>query len=567
MRFDRAENLARLGSENFDLLVIGAGITGAGVALDAASRGMSVAMVDKGDFASGTSSKSSKLVHGGLRYLEHGELRLVFEGTNERSLQMRRAPHLVRPIPFLVPIYKGKKPALAYVDIGLWIYDALAMFRSPKLHKTYRGKRVHNLEPALRTDGLAGALEYDDCLTDDARLVLENVLDARALGADVRSYTRATGIVKDMRGRVAAVQTVDELTGARGEIATRTVVVAAGPWTDRVLADLGLASDRTLLRPTKGVHVVVDHARLPITRAITMLTRDRRVIFCIPWVERTVIGTTDTEFHGDPDDVAADPADVHYLLDTANLFFPEAHLESADVLATWAGLRPLIDASATARASDVSREHEVFVRDEGVVIIAGGKLTTYRRMAKEATDRVVDWLGDRGDAALEGRQIKPCRTKVRSLPGAQGLEVHGHKGIEAIAERLMHNAALDARVAQHLSQTYGQRAESVVVRGLKEPALLGRLNADLPYLWAEVDHAVEVDLARTVEDVLVRRVPLCLRGRDQGLDVAETVAARLAARLGWSAEEAARQVAAYRHYVGASRRFRPAPVAAVTVTG
>jgi glycerol-3-phosphate dehydrogenase len=295
-----------------------------------------------------------------------------------------------------------------------------------------------------------------------------------------------------------------------------------------------------------------------------MLTRDRRVIFCIPWVERTMIGTTDTFFDGDPDDVAADLADVMYLCDATNAFFPDAHLGPDDVLATWAGLRPLIDPAhgadqGTSRASDVSREHEVFVRPEGIITIAGGKLTTYRRMAKEATDRVVEWLGDRGDAALEGREIKPCRTKVRSLPGAQGLEVHGHKGVEAIAERLMHNAAIDARVAEHLSQTYGQRAESVALRGIADAKLLARMNADLPYLWVEVDHAVEVDLAKTVEDVLMRRIPLGLRGREQGLDVAERVALRMARLLGWNGEEAARQLAAYHHTVAASRRFRRAP--------
>jgi glycerol-3-phosphate dehydrogenase len=540
-----------------DAVIIGGGITGAGIARDAAQRGLRVALVEKADFGSGTSSKSSKLVHGGLRYLEHGELRLVFEGTNERSLQMRRAPHLVRPIPFLVPIYKGKKPALAYVDIGLWIYDALAMFRSPKLHKTYRGKKTHSLEPALRTEGLAGALEYFDCMTDDARLVLENVLDARTLGADVRSYTRATGVEHDARGRVKAVRVVDQLSGAETVLPTRSLVVAAGPWTDRVLATLGAAPPRPLLRPTKGVHIVVDHARLPVRRAVTMLTRDRRVIFCIPWVERTVVGTTDTDFQGDPDQVEADHADVQYLCEAANTFFPEAALGPADVLATWAGLRPLIDPEHEgARASDVSREHEVFVRDEGIITIAGGKLTTYRRMAKEVVDRVVEWLHDRGDAALEGRSIKSCRTKHRSLPGAQGLEPHSGRGVEAVAERLRHNAAVDARVAEHLSQTYGVRADSVLLRGLADPALLERLNPDLPYLWAEIDHAAEVDLARTVEDVLMRRVQLGLRGKDQGLDVAPRVAARMAQILGWSAAETERQVAEYRRAVEATRRFR-----------
>ena len=554
--------------QRFDAVIIGGGVTGAGIARDAAQRGLSVVLVEKRDLGSGTSSKSSKLVHGGLRYLEHGELRLVFEGTNERSLQMRRAPHLVRPIPFLVPIYKGKKPALAYVDIGLWIYDALAMFRSPKLHKTYRGKKVAVLEPALRTEGLAGALEYYDCMTDDARLVLENALDARAMGADVRTYTRALAVSRDARGRVSGVRVVDELSGQVSELATRCVVVAAGPWTDQVLRAAGVPLEKPLIKPTKGVHVVVDHARLPVNRAVTMLTRDRRVIFCIPWVERTVIGTTDTFYDGDPDDVAADLSDVMYLCDAANAFFPDAHLVPADVISTWAGLRPLINpehgaGQGASRASDMSREHEVFVRDEGFITIAGGKLTTYRRMAKEVTDRVVEWLGDRGDAALEGRDIKPCRTKVRSLPGAQGLE--HPRGVEAVAERLMKNASIDARVAEHLSQTYGSRAESVALRGLADASLLARLNADLPYLWCEVDHAVEVDLARTIEDVLMRRVPLGLRGRDQGLDVAEPVAPRMARRLGWSGEESARQVAAYRHTVEATRRFRPsAPPPAIT---
>jgi len=537
-----------------DIVVIGGGVTGAGIARDAAQRGLRVTLVEKADLGSGTSSKSSKLVHGGLRYLEHGELRLVFEGTNERSLQMRRAPHLVRPIPFLVPIFKRQKPALAYVDIGLWIYDALAMFRSPKLHKTYRGKKVHSLEPALKTEGLAGALEYYDCLTDDARLVLENALDARALGAEIRTYTRATAVSLDRRGRVAAVRVRGELDGKEEEIATRTVVVAAGPWTDQFLGVLGVAGPRRLLRPTKGVHLVLPHDKLPVTRAVTLMLPDRRVIFCIPWVERTVVGTTDTDFTGDPDDVAADAADVKYLCEAVNRHF-ETHLGPDDVVATWAGLRPLVASDAT-RTSDVSRDHEVLVREEGIIVIAGGKLTTYRRMAKDATDRAVEWLGDRGDAALEGRTIHPCRTKGRPLPGAQGMTAPGTAAVTAIAERLVHSAGLSPRVAEHLSQTYGQRAESVVVRGVQDTRLLERIDAELPYLWVEVDHAVDVDFARTLDDVLSRRIPLLLRARDQGLGAVARTAERMSARLGWDAGETERQVARYQRTVAASRRFR-----------
>jgi glycerol-3-phosphate dehydrogenase len=548
--------------EPYDLVVCGGGITGAGIARDAAHRGLRVALVERKDFGSGTSSKSSKLVHGGLRYLERYEFKLVFEGTNERALQMRKAPHLVRPIPFLFPIFKSNKPGLAVVDIGLWLYDGLAMFKN-QLHRTYRnGKKVLAKEAALREDGLVGGIEYVDCLTDDARLTLENVLDARTLGAETFSYTAVVAVERDARGRVNGVRVRDQFTGEERVLPTRLAVVAGGPWTDEILGTAGVDLGRKLLRPTKGVHIVVDHAKIPITRAITFTTRDKRVAFAIPWVERTVIGTTDTDFQGSPDDVAADAADVKYLCDAANVLFPNAHLGPDDVIATWAGLRPLIAPDKAARESDVSREHEIFARDEGIVFIAGGKLTTYRRMAKETVDKAIEVLNDRGDAIFDGRVIKKCRTKNRSLPGAQGIESHNQAGVRAIAERLASSAGLEARIAEHLSQTYGVRAESVVLRGLADRALLGRIDPELPYIWAEVDHAVDVDLARTIDDVLMRRIPLGLRARGQGLAVVERVAERLAARLGWSDAERRRQIEAYQKIVAQTTRFRPASSAA-----
>ena len=234
---------------------------------------------------SGTSSKSSKLIHGGLRYLQQGLLKLVFEGTSERAVQMEVAPHLVRPIPFLVPVYRGQSTGLNTIDAGLWLYDALALFRVPKIHRTFRGKKALGLEPGLATDDLQGILEYYDCLTDDARLVLENILDAKALGADVRSYTRATAVVRDANGRVVAVRVLDELTNTETELPTTTVVVAAGPWTDTLLPELARRG-RPLLRPTKGVHVVsITHGCRCRTRS--RFTRDKRAMFCLPWVERT----------------------------------------------------------------------------------------------------------------------------------------------------------------------------------------------------------------------------------------------------------------------------------------
>ena len=546
----------------YDLVICGGGITGAGMARDAALRGLKVILFEKSDFGSGTSSKSSKLIHGGLRYLEHGEIKLVFEGTNERSVQMARAPHLVRPIPFLVPVYRQNRPGLEVMNLGLWIYDALAMFRSPKLHKTYRGKKVATLEPALNKEGLAGAIEYYDCLTDDARLVIENIVDAKALGAEVHNYTRVIGVERNDKGRVSTVQVRDELTGALRSVKTQFLAIAGGPWTDEILGTVGTNVERKLLRPTKGVHIVVDFERLPVTRAITLFTKDRRTVFCLPWIERTVIGTTDTDFQGSPDDVTASKEDVQYLCDRANDFFSEVKLTPDDVISTWAGLRPLI-ASDASRPNDVSREHDIFVREEGVLIIAGGKLTTYRRMAKEAVDAAVKALREREENPLKDREITRCRTKPRPLPGAEGLTPPSAKGLSALIMRYMMRDHLPERIARHLAENYGVRAEEMISRGKTSPHLMERLDPELPYLWAEVDFSIAHELARTLEDVLVRRTQLCLRSKDQGLGVAPKVAAHMAELLQWSPEETEQQLKGSRAYVAATRRFRDEiPVAA-----
>ena len=543
-----------------DLVIIGGGITGAGIARDAALRGLKVALFEKADFGSGTSSKSSKLIHGGLRYLEHGEIGLVFESVSERRVQTRVAPHLVRPLAFLVPIYRDTKPGLEIMNLGLWIYDSLALFRAPRMHKTFRGaKAATAVEPCLRTDQLRGVIEYYDCATDDSRLVLENIIDAQALGADCRSYTEVTGLVRDARGRVEAVEVADVLTGARDTVACRAVVLAAGAWTDEVVRRFELPIKRELLRRTKGIHLVVPHERLPLARACTLISPvDGRVMFAIPWRGRTVIGTTDTDFTGTADDVHADTADVAYLCASANGYFPHSQLTPDDVIATWAGLRPLIRADETEPESSVSREHEVFTRDDGVVIIAGGKLTTYRRMAAEAVRAAMGWLREH-DAGYEAAGRDRAGTKHRPLPGGAGLEPPTLESVAAIGRALMDRHGLDADAATHLCGVYGARAPALGERIGAVPALGERLDPELPYLWAEVEFAVDHDRARTVDDVLSRRVPLLLVARDQGLGVCEEVAARLAARLGWADDERARQVAAYQRTVADSRRFRAEP--------
>jgi glycerol-3-phosphate dehydrogenase len=538
----------------YDIVVIGGGITGTGIARDAALRGLKVALFEKGDYASGTSSKSSKLVHGGLRYLEHGEIGLVFESVSERRVQTRVAPHLVRPLPFLIPIYKGAKPGLEMMNFGLWIYDSLALFRAPRLHKTFRGTRAAlEIEPALRAEGLRGALEYYDCNTDDARLVLENALDARTLGADCHTYTEVTRFERRDDGRITGVAVRDRLTGEARTVAARVVILAAGAWTDEMIARFELPIERPLLRRTKGVHVVVPRERLPLARAITLISPiDHRVMFAIPWRERTVLGTTDTDFEGTADDVAADAADVQYLCDSANGVFPAAQLEPKDVISTWAGLRPLIAAPPNVDESDVSREHEVFTRSDGLVIIAGGKLTTYRRMARQAVNETLKLFDQLGEAVTVARTT----TKHRPLPGADGLTQTDLEGVAAIGRQLMTDYALDVDTATHLCGVYGTRAHLLAARIAEDPALGERLDRELPYVWAEVEFAARHDLARTVEDVLARRVPLLLVSRDQGLGVAEHVADVLGGLLGWSPAQRTQMLDEFRAEVALSRRWR-----------
>jgi glycerol-3-phosphate dehydrogenase len=539
---------------SYDVVVIGGGITGAGIARDAALRGLKVALFEKGDYASGTSSKSSKLVHGGLRYLEHGEIGLVFESVSERRVQTRVAPHLVRPLPFLIPIYKGAKPGLEVMNFGLWIYDSLALFRAPRLHKTFRGARAAlALEPALRAEGLRGALEYYDCNTDDARLVLENALDARTLGADCHTYTEVTRFERRGDGRIGGVVVHDRLTGETRSVTSRVVILAAGAWTDEMITRFEIPIGRPLLRRTKGVHIVVPRDRLALNRAITLISPvDHRVMFAIPWRERTVLGTTDTDFTGTADEVFADADDVKYLCDSGNGVFPEARLVPGDVIATWAGLRPLIAAPPNVDESDVSREHEIYSRTDGLVIIAGGKLTTYRRMARQAVNETLKLLDQLGETVAATR----TSTKARPLPGAEGLPQLGLEGVAAIGRGLMAELGLDVDTATHLCGVYGARAPLLGALIAADRTLGDRLDPELPYVWAEIAFAAGHDLARTVEDVLARRVPLLLVGRDQGLGVCERVADRLGAQLGWSAAQRARMLDEYRAEVALSRRWR-----------
>jgi len=561
----RRQAFEELDQQHFDLLVIGGGITGAGIARDAALRGLKVALLEKSDFGSGTSSKSSKLIHGGLRYLQHAEFGLVFEAVSERTLLLKLAPHLVKPQLFLVPTFRGQYPGRFVLGCGMWMYDALSKFAAPDRHRAYRKKGVQKIEPGLKADGLTGGVTYYDGMTDDARLTLETILDAVRAGAKVLSYARVRGFVEDSTGIVQGVTVADVLDETRTTtLFAKVTVNSTGPWSDLVLRLLRHNQPAPMVRPTKGVHILVDAARLPVQHAVVMtVPKDGRIIFAIPWADpesptasRTVIGTTDTDYHGDPDRVAADAADIDYLLEVANFFFPESKLVPDDVLATWAGLRPLVMPSSDGLdASSVSREHRILSRP-GLVTIIGGKLTTYRRMAAQLLSEAYKQLG-----VTE----PPCATLDRPLPGATDWKppTDDFDPVAELTEELvaLNLPGLDRQVARHLATTYGVRARTIVekIQQGGDPSASDRLDPELPFLYAEVDLAVTVDLAVRLDDVLSRRMPLLLLARDQGLGCADKVAERIAKLRNWSKERTELELRHYRDVVALSRQFRSVP--------
>ncbi len=541
----------------YDLLIIGGGIVGAGAARDAAMRGLSVCLVEQRDLAFGTSSRSSKLVHGGLRYLEMGEFSLVFEAVSERRVLMEIAPHLVLPLGFLFPVYKGSRRGVFTINIGMWLYDGLSLFRSPKIHRNLSTEDALLEEPALRPTDLKGAPLYYDCSTDDARLTLENALDAAQHGADVLTWTKVIAIHRDGTGKATGVRVLDQISGEERDIRARSLLNATGPWTDQTRRLAGI--EQQILRPTKGVHVVVRAERLPIKNAVVCFhPEDGRVLFAVPWQDRVYIGTTDTDERGDPAAVCATAGDVRYLLDAGNHYFPDAKLQPADILSTWAGLRPLINpGDGAGAASSVSREHEILVDASGMITIAGGKLTTYRKMAGEIVDRAVALLRITGGRDL--KDLKDAHTARHPLPGAVGWpEDDDRARVEKAILEIFPDGdqKIDADTARLFCNTYGTRGSDVARLMAADQSAASRLLPDRPERMAQVDFAVTRELARRLSDVMIRRTQLYFRDPDQGLGAVPAIAARMARLLGWSEERTGTEIADYRAEVALSRSWK-----------
>ena len=482
---------------------------------------------------------------------EQGDLSLVFESVSERRIMMQLAPHLVRPLGFLFPIYTHAPVALTTLRLGLMVYEGLALFRSPKLHKTWSKKRLAKEIPLLETKELRGGPLYYDCMTDDARLTLETLLDAERAGAVVLTYARATKLQHGENGRIEAVSVRDGF-GRLADVRVRAGVVlnATGPWSDRVRS-LG-GKDSHQLRCTKGVHIVLPADRIPLPHTIVCFhPKDQRVLFIIPWADQVYVGTTDTDYEGDPAEVAADRADIDYLLEAVAAYFPTVKFEPHEITSTWAGLRPLIRAEGVA-PSQVSREHVITVDDDGLVSIAGGKLTTHRRMGAEVVDATVEVMKRHGH---EHPELKVVNTAQLKLPGALDWPAGG---VADVARQVAEagNGRLDEKTCAYLADRYGTRAVALARLAASEQRLSQPLVPGRPEILAQVDWAVTTEHARTVTDVLERRTQLYFRDTHQGLGAVSVVGERMAELLGWSDEERAASERRYQDEVARSRAWR-----------
>ena len=523
----RTEAIAALGGRVFDVLVIGGGITGCAIARDAALRGLSVALVEKNDFASGTSSRSSRLIHGGVRYLEHGHVHLVFESSAERHRLLRLAPHLVRPLAFTWPVYANARIPRWKLGAGLLLYDALSLFRNVERHRRLSRSAVLAREPRLRSDGLVGGAQYFDAATNDARLTLANAIGAAEAGAVVLNHAGVEALMKT-DGKVTGATIRDGIQQTLIEARAKVVVNATGPWSTTV-RDMDTPTENAwgTTRGSKGAHIAVPRERVGNNDALTLLSpTDQRVFFVLPAERHAIIGTTDTYSSDSPDDVRATNEDVRYLLDAANAFFPGAGLREEDVVSAWAGIRPLLPAASDTPGA-VTREHAVTTSEGGLVTITGGKLTTYRVMAHDVIEVALHHLG----AARSGD-----RAISSPLPGGDFQSLQ-----ELIAK--IDDATGDPMLARHLATAYGTRWTDVW-RSIQDDGA-DRIADGLPYTTGELRYCVSRELALTIGDLFIRRTHLAFETRDHAMEAAPTAARAVARVLGWDAATQRLQIDAY----------------------
>ena len=490
----RPQDLTSLTSETFDLVVIGGGITGAGIALDAASRGLKVALLEKGDFASGTSSKSTKLIHGGLRYLKQFDFWLVKEVGSERAIVHKLAPHLVLPEKMLLPLIEGGSYGKWLTSIGLKVYDILAQVTGDDKRQMLEKKEALKKEPLLPRKLLKGAGYYAEYRTDDSRLTIENIKTSLQFGARALNYAEVTDFRYDDDGKVSGVVAKDLIGGKSLEVASRYVISAAGPWVDD-LRSVNHSKKGKRLHLTKGVHLVFPYEKLPVKQSVYFDVPDGRMIFAIPRGRITYVGTTDTNYDLDKDDVRTDLADAIYLISAVNNMFPSIELEMSDIESSWAGLRPLIHEEGKS-ASELSRKDEIFTSDTGLISIAGGKLTGYRKMA----ERVVNYIGRKMEEDME-LEFRECSTDKIPLCGNDFSKFRQvNKYIEEVAGEL-EEEGFQHYDAWYLVTNYGRQTDEILrnFRKLKDADPHWRL------MKAELHFGLAYEMVQNPMDFLIRR--------------------------------------------------------------
>lgn len=488
-------DLSRLRSEEFDLLVIGGGINGCAIARDAATRGVKTALIEKEDFAGGASGKTTKIIHGGIRYLEQFNLNLIYEALRERGILLKTVPGLVHPFEFIIPVYKDDPRPLIMMRMGVFIYDLLAGKGNIRCHRSLKKDEVVALERDIAPKGLKGGVLYCDAQMDDIRLCLDNAISAYEAGCCVANKVEAEKFIK--RGsKIAGVEATDKLTGEKFPLRARYVVNATGAWSNRLVwTDEPDAS--AITRPTKGVHII--YRKLPITRAMLFSARkDKRILFVIPWRDYTLIGTTDTDFNGSPDEVYADVSDVEYLLNETRRIFPDENISKEGIITTYAGLRPLMNTQGMAPWK-VSREHYIKVSASGMISVVGGKYTTYRRLAEQVVDTV-----------------------IRLLCHSNHLSCHSREGVNP------------SEFKKCITATVGPTSSSPAER-----------EGDLR---ARIEYAVKNEMANSLTDLLVRRLQFSATP-SRGLDVSERIADIMGELLNWSPAQKEYEIQAYKYEV------------------
>ena len=535
--FNRSAILAGMAEQELDLLVIGGGITGAGIALDASQRGMRVGLLEQNDFGSGTSSRSTKLIHGGLRYLKQGDVKLVREVGRERAILYRNAPHLVIPAPMLLPIYKGGTYGYWTSSVGLYIYDWLAGVERKERRKMLNREETLRHEPLLKQDGLKGAGYYYEYRTDDARLTLDIMKTAWSQGAAIANYVQVTEFLyRD--GKVAGVKAKDRRSGQTWEIRAKKVVNAAGPWVDNVRQlDGSLQGKRLFL--TKGVHLVVEKEKLPVRQSVYFDTPDGRMVFVIPRGNITYIGTTDTAYKLDINQPRTTREDRDYLLRAVNAMFPQVKLEAKDVVSHWAGLRPLIYEEGKG-PSELSRKDEIFLSESGLITIAGGKLTGFRKMAEKVVDLVAEQL-----VQMQGGSFPACRTDEIVISGGERL---GHADYADCKQELLKKGValgVEETIAREWVDTYGSNTLHIYER-LEGTGSRVRKPSEEELLKAQLSYAIEAEMTVTAADFLRLRTGWTYFQVKKAEAKAETVIRLMGDALGWSEAERERERAEVR---------------------